>query len=424
MNELHPVVVVGGGAAGFMAAISAAKHGARVVLLEGTRRLGTKILMSGGTRCNVTHDVVTAKDYFGGSRNVVARLLREFGHEDTKRFFEEDLKVALKREDTGKLFPESDDAQEVVDALIKHATDLGVAIWPGRRVLKLTPGNTGLMLETETGNPIHANKVILTTGGLSFPRTGSDGTGDRIVQALGHTMTRRSPALTRLVARSGEMHERLRGVTLDVQLTVLIGPNKKRFWQGTGSFLFTHFGYSGPVALDASRHFVREAWTDPPTTVIASFLPETTAENFEKELLQGADHEPRRTLPALLRGRIPESLVQELLKEAGVEPERQLGRLSKEDRKRVVLVVTSYTLPVLEVMGYRKAEVTAGGVPVSEVDPRTLESRVSPGLHLAGEILDVDGRLGGYNFQWAWSTGWVAGRSAARSAVPESTAGP
>ena len=424
MIEIHPVVVVGGGAAGLMAAISAAQHGARVILLEGTSRLGTKILMSGGTRCNVTHDVVVPADYHGGSRNVVARLLREFSPLDTVRFFEDELHVPLKREDTGKLFPVSDDAQQVVDALVARAQELGVSIWPGRKVVALERATDGTYrLVTETGGPIHAHAVILTTGGLSFPRTGSDGTGYRLVQSLGHTLTRTSPALTPLVAYSKGMHERLRGVTLPVALTVLTGANRKRFWQGTGSFLFTHFGYSGPVALDASRHVAREAW-EGPVAVIASFLPEVTSEAFERELMLGIEHEPRRTLPALLRGRIPESLVGELLAHVEIEPERPLSRLSREERRAIVAAVTAHELPVLEVMGYRKAEVTAGGVPLSEVDPRTLESRVAPGLYLAGEILDVDGRLGGYNFQWAWSTGWVAGRAAARTAVPEPTEAP
>ena len=208
------------------------------------------------------------------------------------------------------------------------------------------------------------------------------------------------------------MHERLRGVTLPVGLEVLVGTGGRKFWEGTGSFLFTHFGYSGPVALDASRHVAREAWTGP-VTVMANFLTGTTPEAFERELLQGIEHEPRRTLPALLRGRLPESLMLELLAKVGVEPERPLSRLSREERRAVVAAFTAHALPVLEVMGYRKAEVTAGGVPLAEVDPSTLESRCSPGLHLAGEILNVDGRLGGYNFQFAWSTGHVAGRSAA-----------
>ncbi len=416
MNVVHPVIVVGAGAAGLMAAIAAAKHGARVILLEGTTHVGTKILMSGGTRCNVTHDVITPADYHGGSRNVVARLLREFSHLDTLRFFEDELHVPLKREDTGKLFPVSDDAQQVVDALVAHLTELGGSIWTGRKVTsieRLADGTYRLVTDVA---PIHAHAVIVTTGGLSFPRTGSDGTGYGLVQSLGHTLTRTSPALTPLVAYSGGMHERLRGVTLPVALTVLTGANRKRFWQGAGSFLFTHFGYSGPVALDASRHFARESW-DGPVAVIANFLPEVTSEAFERELMLAIEHEPRRTLPALLRGRIPESLVGELLALVEIEPERPLSRISRDERRAIVAAVTANELPVLEVMGYRKAEVTAGGVPVSEVDPRTLGSRLSPGLYLAGEILDVDGRLGVYTFQWAWSTGWVAGRGVARGDV-------
>jgi predicted Rossmann fold flavoprotein len=405
-----PVAVVGGGAAGLMAAIAAADAGAEVTLLEGTDRLGTKILMSGGTRCNVTHDVVTAADYYGGSRNVVARLLREFSHEDAARFFEGELGVELKREETGKIFPASDDAQTVLDALLARAAALGVVILTGRKVTAIAPlpGGTGYALTTTAGT-IEARRVILTTGGLSFPRTGSDGTGYALAQSLGHTIVTTTPALTPLVARGGGMHERLRGVTLDVALTVRV--SGKKAWEGTGSLLFTHFGYSGPVVLDASRHVAR---AEGPFAVFASFLPGETQESLDASILKEAAREPRRTALNLLRARLPESVAWELVTYAGVPADRALGQLSRAERRELARAVTEFELPVLEVMGYRKAEVTAGGVPLSEVDPRTLESRVAPGVHLAGEILDVDGRLGGYNFQWAWSTGWVAGRSAGR----------
>jgi predicted Rossmann fold flavoprotein len=413
-----------------MAAISAATHGAKdVVLLESTTRLGTKILMSGGTRCNVTHDEVTARDYWGGSRNVVARLLREWSAADTRRFFEEELGVALKREDTGKLFPASDSAIEVRDALVRRAEALGVRILLERRVIGLAPldagaadaaGGARLRLTTGIGETFLARSVILTTGGLSFPRTGSDGTGYAIAQSLGHKLERTSPALTPLVA-AGNLHTRLRGVTLPATLTVRVAG--KKFWSGTGSFLFTHFGYSGPVALDASRHIVREGW-NAKVEVVASFLPEETDESLDAWFVAEAAREPRRTIASALRGRLPESALEELLLEAGVETDRPLGRLPRDDRRRAVSVLTGLKLPVVEVMGYKKAEVTAGGVPVSEIDPSTMESRVVPGLFLAGEILDVEGRLGGYNFQWAWSTGWVAGRGAAKSAAPESTVSP
>jgi predicted Rossmann fold flavoprotein len=215
------------------------------------------------------------------------------------------------------------------------------------------------------------------------------------------------------------MHERLRGVTLEVALTVRV--SGKKAWAGTGSFLFTHFGYSGPVVLDASRHVAR---AEGPVTVQASFLPAFTAETFEAELLAEAGREPRRSALSALRARLPESLAWELVAFAAVPPDRALGQLRREERRALARAVCEYELPVTGVMGYKKAEVTAGGVPLAEVDPRTMESRLAPGLYLAGEILDVDGRLGGYNFQWAWSTGWVAGRGAARSLAPESTTSP
>ena len=400
------VAVVGGGAAGLMAAISAAAKGASVTLLEGTDRLGTKILMSGGTRCNVTHDFVSPTDYFGGSRNVVARLLREFSHEDAARFFTSELGVALKREDTGKLFPVTDDAQTVLDALLRRAGELGVVILTGRKVTEIAALPAGGWALTTSAGVVEAQRVILTTGGLSFPRTGSDGTGYALAQSLGHTIVPTTPALTPLVARGG-MHERLRGVTLDVSLTVRIAG--KKAWQGTGSFLFTHFGYSGPVVLDASRHVAR---AEGPVRVIASFLPDQTLESFEAELLSAGEREARHTALNYVKRRLPESLALELVTRAGIPLDRTLGQLKRDERRALARAVTEDELPVLEVMGYKKAEVTAGGVPLSEVDPRTLESRVAKGVHLAGEILDTDGRLGGYNFQFAWTTGFLAGRSA------------
>jgi hypothetical protein len=368
--------------------------------------------MSGGTRCNVTHDVITAADYHGGSRHVVARLLREFSHEDTVRFFAE-LGVELKREETGKLFPVTDDANTVLDALVRECTARGVRILTGRKVVAIerAAGGAGFLLTTAAGETHTARAVILTTGGLSYPRTGSDGTGYQLAQALGHSLTPTSPALTPLEA-SGDLHARLRGVTLPVELTVVVAG--KRFWRGTGSFLFTHFGYSGPVALDASRHVVREGW-HAPVEVHANFLPGETPEACDASLLAEAAHEPRRSLLGTLRTRLPERLSEELLSEVGVPAERALAQLTRDERRRLVRALTAFVLPVTRVMGYRKAEVTAGGVPLAEVDPSTLESRCAPGLYLAGEILDVEGRLGGYNFQFAWSTGWVAGRGAARS---------
>ncbi len=415
MSLVVPVTVVGGGAAGLMAAIAAADSGASVTLLEGTDRLGTKILMSGGTRCNVTHDFVSATDYYGGSRNVVARLLREFSHEDAARFFQDELGVALKREETGKLFPESDDAQTVLDALVARAATLGVAILSGRKVTAIAPLAGGGYALTTAAVELRAQRVILTTGGLSFPRTGSDGTGYALAQSLGHTVTTTTPALTPLVARGGGMHERLRGVTLDVALTVRV--SGKKAWEGTGSFLFTHFGYSGPVVLDASRHVARAPG---PFAVSASFLPGVAVDALEAQLVGAGSRQPRLSALSFVRGRVPESLAWELVAYAAVPPDRALGQLRREERRALASALTEYELPVLEVMGYRKAEVTAGGVPLAEVDPRTMESRVAPGLYLAGEILDVDGRLGGYNFQFAWTTGYLAGRSAARGTMAKS----
>jgi len=306
-----------------MAAIAAAQHGARVTILESTDRPGTKILMSGGTRCNVTHDFVEAADYYGGSRNVVARLLREFSHEDAARFFREELGVALKREDTGKLFPASDDAQTVLDALLDRSRALGVVLLIGRKVEAIERAEAGFTLRTTAG-VIAADRVILATGGLSFPRTGSDGSGYALAGALGHTLVVTTPALTPMVARGGGLHERLRGVTLPVELTVRV--DGKRAWRGTGSFLFTHFGYSGPVVLDASRFVARNQGA----VVVASFLPGESEESVDRALLDVSEHGSRRTVLAWLRERgLPERLARELVAAAGAAPDVTLPRLTR-----------------------------------------------------------------------------------------------
>jgi predicted Rossmann fold flavoprotein len=377
-HSSYDVAVVGAGAAGLMAAIFSGRAGARTIALEAAPSIGKKILISGGGRCNVTHDVVSAAD-FNGNRNAIAKVLRTFDVSETIAFFEE-LGVRLKREETGKLFPVSDRARDVVDALLRAAREAGVEIVTGKRITTID--------ELPTTN------IILAAGGQSVPKTGSDGSGYALAHAFGHTVTETFPGLVPLVVERDHWITKLSGTSVDAELSVK-SPTGRVLHRERGSMLFTHFGISGPVVLDISRHWIASQ----PATLAANFLPGETFESVDVALIENAS--------AFLRRRLPDRLVEQLA---------PAGRLTKEQRRRVAHDVVDFTVPVTRDRGFDYAEVTAGGVPLSEIDVSTMRSRLRKGLYLCGEILDVDGKIGGYNFQWAWASGRLAGLSAGENA--------
>ena len=398
----YDVAVVGAGAAGLMAAIFASREGARVVALDGAARIGAKILISGGGRCNVTHDVVRAED-FNGNRNAIARVLRTFDVPATLRFFS-DLGVELKREETGKLFPVTDKARTVLDALLRAAERVDVLT--GHRVMSIerrtgfSPSGRAEARPTFRIGDIHAKRVILATGGRSVPKTGSDGSGYAIARDLGHTVTPLFPALVPLLL---DHPPPLSGTSVEAELSVR-GETGRILHRERGAMLFTHFGISGPAVLDVSRHWIAHQ----PASLFADFLP---GADLEQELLEEAKRNPHATVNGFLKRRLPDRLV-----DVFINLQTPLGRLSREERRHVVKELKEQRLPVTGDRGFDYAEVTAGGVPLSEVDLSTMRSRRCDGLYLCGEILDVDGKIGGYNFQWAWASGRLAGLHAARFA--------
>ncbi|HEX7897690.1 MAG TPA: NAD(P)/FAD-dependent oxidoreductase [Planctomycetota bacterium] len=412
MSETADVVVVGAGAAGLATAIFTArlKPGLRVVVLDGAAKVGAKILVSGGGRCNVTHEAVEAADFWGGSPNVVRRILAALPVDRTIAFFRE-IGVTLHVEDRGKLFPDSNSARTVLDALLAEAARLGVELRAACRVTAVARRDDLFQLAT-SGGDVSARKVVLATGGLSLPKTGSDGLGYQLATSLGHTLVATTPALEPLQLE-GDFHVALSGVALPVEIAVRAAGRKPAVLEGP--MLWTHFGISGPAALDASRHWRRAKLENAAVTVTANLLPGHDFAALEAKLLQLVQAQPRTHLRNVLSTLLPAKVVDALLARLRVRGDVSMANVSREDRRTLVKALLEWPLPVAEGRGYNFAEVTAGGVPLAEVDPSTLESRRGPGLYFTGEILDVDGRLGGFNFQWAWSSAWVVASALARA---------
>jgi len=409
MSETVAIAVVGAGAAGLMAAIHAAgaAPGVDILLLDGARSLGAKILVAGGGRCNVTHFEVSAADFSGSSRNAIAKVLRELPVPATIQFFRE-IGVDLKCEPTGKLFPVTDKARTVLEALLRAAREAGVKLLYPRRVTAITRTVDGFVLGGDWGE-VAARRVILAAGGQALPKSGSDGSGYALARALGHTTTATIfPSLVPLVVPEEHWLRSVSGISLAARIEVRSHQNRK-LASFRGDLLCTHFGLSGPVVLDASRHFLAARQADPQTRFVVAFLPDASAENLALELAALG----RRSLGRWLAEKLPDRLADALIASAGLDPAGNALRLKREERQALLRALLEQEIPISGDRGFVHAEATAGGIPLGELRLETMESRVCPGLHLCGEILDVDGRIGGFNFQWAWASGTVAGRGAA-----------
>lgn len=418
MENLNPVnleaewdiIVVGAGAAGLMASIAAAEQGRNVLLLEKTRRPGVKILMSGGTRCNLTHatdnrGIVKA---YGSPGKFLHSALAAFGVQDTIDFFEGEG-VATKVEDTGKIFPVSNKAADVVDALVRRMQRSQATLKLEEAVVQLIPRTDHLELITDRRS-YFTRRIILTSGGKSYPGSGTTGDGYRITQELGHSIVPPRPALVPITVGAPWVAE-LRGITLP-RVGIKLLEATKILGTGTGSLLFAHFGLSGPVILDLSR--LVSGHVAPKTLILElDLVPSSTEQQLDEWLRQESQAAGKKQLALVLSQSLPRRLVEQVVSQAGLAIDRKAAALARLERQQLVRGLKHLSLPVTGTLGFGKAEVTAGGVNLEEVDSRTMQSRIQPGLYIAGELLDLDGPIGGYNFQAAWSTGWLAGKSAA-----------
>jgi predicted Rossmann fold flavoprotein len=387
-----------------MAAIFAASADSETLLLERTPDGGRKILISGGGRCNVLPMRPDAARFVTDSTpRTLHRMLRAWPLRDQVLFFENELGIPLAEEpETGKLFPASNRARDVRDALLRVARRRGASFLPDSLVTDVETDGARFRIAREGAPPIDADAVVVATGGLSVPKSGSDGRLFPALARLGHTIRTTYPALTPLTAPPSA-YSNLAGVSLPVELRAA---SDGRSAEATGGFLFTHRGYSGPAVLDVSHVAVRN-----PNARLAVRWTDLDERGWEAALRPAGS----RGAAAALRTRLPERLAAAILRAATVDADRRLDQLTRAERVRLIATLVRGSLPWSGHEGYAKAEVTGGGVCLDEVEPATMESRKVPGLFLCGEVLDAFGPIGGHNFQWAWSTGRSAGLGAARA---------
>lgn len=426
MTSRYDAIIIGAGAAGLWAAGTAGARGRRVLVLEKNTKPGPKILMSGGTRCNITQNCSSRAiaDAFGRQGRSLLGVLDRLSPQDVVEQFRR-MGVETKVEETGKIFPSSDRAIDVRDALVRRLRDAGAELQTGCAVQHVLRSPIGVGFEVRTEEHTwYAEKILITTGGLSFSGCGTTGDGYPWVTAFGHQVTPLRPALTPLLS-SAEWVHRLSGITLnDVAITAVIASeaeakectsgkakskskNSKERSSSRGGFLWTHFGCSGPTAMNVSRCFTElNDYSD--ARLNLDLLPDAS----RATLLQSWNRmrsEGSRSVINELSSQLPRRIAEALMEQSGISVETRTAELSNRLLDKLLENLKSWPIPIHGTRGYPKAEVTAGGVELNEINFQKMESKIVPGLHLAGEILDLDGPIGGYNFQAAWSTGHTAG---------------
>lgn len=407
-------VVIGGGAAGMMAAAAAAENGRPVILLEKNEKLGKKIYITGKGRCNVTN--ACGQDKF--FENIVSNpkfLYSAFHTFDNKclEMFLENNGCHLKEERGERVFPVSDHASDVTAAFERFLKKNGVQVRLHSEVRSIeTDGRKITGVTLADGSLISAGSVIVATGGLSYPVTGSTGDGYRMAQSLGHTVKDCVPSLVSLETEE-DWVKKLQGLSLkNVSLTMSCG--KKKLYQGFGEMLFTHYGVSGPLVLSASSFYGKKKGADVVLLTI-DLKPALSEEQLDKRILRDFEENRNRQFKNALGGLYPAKLISVMIERSGIDPEKRVHEVTKQERRRLVELTKAFALRVKGKRGFDEAVITQGGVSVKEVNPSTMESKLIEGLYFAGEVLDLDGLTGGFNLQIAWSTGYLAGISSAET---------
>jgi len=447
MNPTFDVIVIGGGPSGMMTAGQASLKGARVLLLEKNNRLGKKLLLTGNERCNLTQaqfNIRTLVKSYGDAGKFLFSAFSSFGPKDVMKFFES-IGVKLKTEANGRVFPKNDSAREVVNAFEKFLYKVGVKIQLEANVKKIfsssfvIPAKAGIQssvlsksldsrprsesktsfhgndncdnvweIELADGKKIQAKNLVIATGGLSYPHTGSTGIGLEWARALGHKIVDTVPALVPIKVKE-KWIEQLRGVSLkDSELIAKQG--KKIIATEQGQILFTHFGLSGPTVLNISKKIIlaRRAGE---VEIFINFFPDLDKAELDKKLQDEFKKEGSKLVKNVLDNLLPYALVEKILELAKIKIERKAGEVTKTERTKIVELIGAFKLSMTGDLGFMASMVTGGGVALAEIDQKTMRSKIHDNLYFTGEVLDIDGPTGGYNLQVAWSTGFVAGNS-------------
>lgn len=399
-------IVIGGGAAGMMSAITAARSGSRVLLLERNGRLGKKLLITGKGRCNVTNDCSAQEVLQNVPRNgrFLYSVMTAFPPERAKTFFEENG-CPLKTERGNRVFPQSDKAQSVLTSLERSMREAGVEIRGERAVHILTRENRVSGVQTENGS-FAAKWVILATGGVSYPATGSTGDGYAMAKELGHTVVEPVGNLVPLEIAGDDCPD-MQGLSLRNIGVKLLNDKGKILYQDFGELLFTHFGVSGPTVLSASCHLKGES-----CRLVLDLKPALNAGKLDARILRDLDMYRNRTMENALTDLLPRSMIPVVLRRLEIPAGLQANALTKQKRRELVDLLKSFSLPILGKRPVSEAIITSGGIRVSEINPKTMESKRIPGLYFAGEIIDCDAYTGGFNLQIAWATAVAAGKNA------------
>ncbi len=407
MTNQNKIAIIGGGAAGLMAAGTAFYSGAQVTVFESNNRLGKKLAITGKGRCNVTNNCTRDEFLENVPRNprFLYSALAEFSPENAIDFFT-NLGVKLKTERGRRVFPESDKAIDIVNAIKDYSAG---AEFIYEKVCAIDKTEDGFTVKTD--KEYHFDKVIIATGGRSYPLTGSTGSGYRFARKLGHSVTAISPSLVPLESDDPVCPD-LMGLSLR-NVKISLANNGKVLYKDFGELLFAHFGVTGPTILSAS------AYTNPEkiqgTVLSIDLKPALDEAELDARILRDFAELKNRNFANSLGALLPSKLIPEIVKRSGIHPEKKVNEVNKEERKRLVSLLKNFTVPITGTRPIEEAIITRGGIEVKEIYPKTMESRLVPGLYFAGEIIDVDAYTGGYNLQIAWSTGYLAGKSAAES---------
>lgn len=401
------IAVIGGGASGLMAAITAKKSGKEVVILERKDRILKKVLITGNGRCNITNVNANISNYFGKNISSVENILNRFTPQDTMDFFNE-LGIVCNEENRGKVYPLSGQASSVVDALRFEAEKLGIKIETEFYVRKIEKDGFKFKIYSEDKKKIEAGRVILAAGGQSYPELGSNGSGFELAKELGHSVTKLSPSIVQLKTEKNQV-KGLQGIKTDVAVTAY--GDSKKICTYDGELLFTDYGISGNVVFNIS--FVMPLYKNVEFEI--DFMEKFDYNELYEMLKERKKIMSHLTMENYFNGMINKKLGQFLSKVSGIEKlSKPVKDLNDSDIRKLCTVLKKYRVKILETTGFKNAQVTAGGVLLDEVNIETLESKIVKGLYFSGEVLDVYGECGGFNLQWAWASGHIAGENAAK----------